>query len=66
MDVVSDLEPGDIPLLVSNGKDKQFRSILVYADESLNGIFMLTSNQIKTLKLKPEERIFEVKLYKWA
>lgn len=64
MDVVSDLEPGDIPLLVSNGKDKQFRSILVYADESLNGIFMLTSNQIKTLKLKPEERIFEVKLYK--
>jgi len=64
MDVISDLESGDIPFLVSNGKDKQFRSILVYADEPLNGIFMLTPNQIRALNLKPEERIFAVKLYK--
>jgi arginine N-succinyltransferase len=64
MDVISDLESGDIPFLVSNGKDKQFRSILVYADEPLNGIFILTPNQIRALNLKPEERIFAVKLYK--
>ena len=39
MDVVSDLEPGDIPFLISNGKDKQFRTILVYANEPSKGLF---------------------------
>ena len=64
IEVVSNLESGDIPFLVSNGKDKQFRAILAYAHEPLNGLFMLTPNQVAALNLQPEDHIFAVKLYK--